>query len=147
ASLDVARAYGFDQLLVTLGQAPDEVMNAVDLSGAEVIYNEDYATGCSSSITRALTAVHPSSAGIVLLLGDQPSIRPYLWTTLAAEAWDSGLGVCRYQDRRGHPLWLSRSVFGQLSTLHGVTAVWRLLDSPAFTGAEGKIPARIARDV
>jgi len=147
ASLDVARAYGFDQLLVTLGRAPDEVMNAVDLSGAEVIYNEDYATGCSSSITRALTAVHPSSAGIVLLLGDQPRIRPEIITTLVSETKDADLGVCRYQDGRGHPLWLSRSVFGQLSTLHGDKAVWKLLDSPAFTVAEAKIAARIPLDV
>jgi len=147
ASLDVARAYGFDQLLVTLGRASDEIMNTVDLTGAEVVYNEDYATGCSSSITRAVTAVHPASAGIVLLLGDQPGIRPETIAALVSEAKDADLGVCRYQDGRGHPLWLSRSVFGELSTLHGDKAVWKLLDSPTLTVAEAKIAARIPLDV
>src|SRR5699024_2838144 len=133
ASLDVARAYGFDQLLETLGRAPDEVMNAVDLSRAEVIYNEDYATRCSSSSTRALTAVHPSSGGIVLLLGDQPSTRPEIKTTLVSETKDADIEVCRYQNVRGHTLCLSRSVFGQLSVLYGGKARWKLLDSPAFS--------------
>lgn len=147
ASLDVARSYGFDQLLVTLGRAPDEIMDTVDLSEAEVIYNEEYTTGCSSSITRALTAVHPRSSGIVLMLGDQPRIRPETIAALVAAAQDADLGVCRYQDGRGHPLWLSRSVFSELSTLHGDKAVWKLLDSPKFTVAEATIAGPIPLDV
>lgn len=147
ASLDVARSYGFDQLLVTLGRAPDKIMDTVDLSEAEVIYNEEYTTGCSSSITRALTAVHPRSSGIVLMLGDQPRIRPETIAALVAAAQDADLGVCRYQDGRGHPLWLSRSVFSELSTLHGDKAVWKLLDSPKFTVAEATIAGPIPLDV
>src|SRR5699024_12616262 len=94
ASLDVARAYGFDQLLVTLGRASDEIMNTVDLTGAEVVYNEDYATGCSSSITRAVTAVHPASAGSVLVLGDQPGIPPETIAALVSDAKDAAHSGC-----------------------------------------------------
>ena len=51
--LDSARACGFDQLLVTLGGAADEVREKVDLRGADVVENRDYGDGCSSSIAAA----------------------------------------------------------------------------------------------
>src|SRR5215469_6912700 len=55
----VARDCRFDQLLVAIGGAADEVRAGVDLSGAEVIENHAYGEGCSSSIAAALGAVDP----------------------------------------------------------------------------------------
>jgi hypothetical protein len=44
----------FDQLVVAIGGAADEVRSQVDLSGAEVVVNDAYGAGCSSSIAAAL---------------------------------------------------------------------------------------------
>jgi molybdenum cofactor cytidylyltransferase len=45
-----ARSCRFDQLIVAIGGAADEVRERVDLSGADVVVNEGYGEGCSSSI-------------------------------------------------------------------------------------------------
>src|SRR3954449_8983950 len=72
--LDAARACGFDQLVVALGGASDEVRAKVDLTGADVVVNDAYGEGCSSSIAAAMDALHPDAGLLVLLLGDQPGV-------------------------------------------------------------------------
>src|SRR3954447_11021082 len=67
-----ARDCGFDQLVVALGAAADEVRSHVDLTGAEVVLNEGFGAGCSSSIAAALPAIDPRCQTLVLMLGDQP---------------------------------------------------------------------------
>src|SRR3954451_10902789 len=54
AVLATARACAFDQLLVALGGASADVRDQVDVSGAGVVVNTAYGTGCSSSIAAAL---------------------------------------------------------------------------------------------
>ena len=72
--VDVARACPFDQVVVALGGAADEVREAVDLEGVDVVVNEDYGEGCSSSIAAALGAVDLRCDVMVLMLGDQPGV-------------------------------------------------------------------------
>src|SRR5262245_19820123 len=50
----VARECRFDQTIVAIGGAACEVREHVDLAGAEVVVNEAYGAGCSSSIAAAL---------------------------------------------------------------------------------------------
>ena len=52
----VARDCRFEQTIVAIGGFADEVRESVDLSGAEVVVNEAYGAGCSSSIAAALSA-------------------------------------------------------------------------------------------
>src|SRR5438477_5768971 len=54
AVLDTARSCDFDQLVVALGGALDEVRAQVDLAGADIAINPDFGEGCSSSIAAAL---------------------------------------------------------------------------------------------
>ena len=129
--VDVARACAFDQLVVAIGGAADEVRDEVDLHGADVVVNEAYGEGCSSSIAAALGAVDPRSEVLVLMLGDQPGVTAATVAALLAGRGDAPLAVCRYEDGRGHPLAFSRAVFPQLADLHGDKGVWRLLDQRA----------------
>src|SRR5262245_60581942 len=71
-----ARACRFDQLVVVLGGAADEVRAHVDLTGADVVVNQEFGSGCSSSIAAALGALDPRCDVLVLLLGDQPGVIP-----------------------------------------------------------------------
>ena len=48
----------------------------VDLRGADVVVNREFGTGCSSSIATALRPLDPRIDVLVLLLGDQPGVRP-----------------------------------------------------------------------
>jgi molybdenum cofactor cytidylyltransferase len=147
ATLDLARSCDFDQILVTLGGALDEVRSKVDLTGVEIVENVAYGTGCSSSIVTALDRVDPRADGIVLLLGDQPGVTVVGVRALVREVAGQPLGVCRYDDGRGHPLWLGRAVFDDLRTLHGDKGVWKLLESGRYPVREVDVAGQVPRDV
>jgi molybdenum cofactor cytidylyltransferase len=145
--LATARGCAFDQLVVALGGSADEVREAVDLAGAEVVVNDAYGSGCSSSIAAALGALDPGCDVLVLLLGDQPEVRPAAVAALLAGRGSKPLAVCRYDDGRGHPFAFGRAVFGDLAGLHGDKAVWKLLDRRPGDVAEVPVPGPVPRDV
>ena len=146
ATLSAARACGFDQLLVTLGAASAQVRSTVDLGNAEVVENPEYSTGCSSSIAAALRSVDSRADGLVLLLWDQPGIKPSDVARLTADAKGS-MAVCRYDDGLGHPMWFRRDMFTELSQLHGDKAVWRLLHSGQYEVREVPVEGAVPVDV
>ena len=146
-ALATARACDFDQLVVPIGGAAAEVRERVDLSGADVVVNYAYGKGCSSSIAAALGAVDPRCEVLVLMLGDQPGVTPATVQALLAGRGDAPLAVCRYDDGRGHPIAFERTVFAQLTQLHGDKGVWRLLDERADDVAEVRIAGPVPLDV
>ena len=143
----VARACRFDQLVVAIGASARDVRAQVDLSGAEVVVNDAYGEGCSSSIAAALGAVREDSEVLVLMLGDQPGVTPETISALLTGRGDAPLAVCAYDDGRGHPIAFARSVFADLADLHGDKGVWRLLDRRAGDVVEVPIAGRVPRDV
>jgi molybdenum cofactor cytidylyltransferase len=147
AALGVARECRFDQLLVTIGGASQDVRRTVDFSGVDVVENVEFTTGCSSSISAALAAVDGRTSGLVLMLGDQPGVRPDTVRRLIDGASDSPLGACRYTDGRGHPFWFHRDVFSDLLTLHGDKAVWKLLESGRYAVTDVDIDSPVPLDV
>lgn len=155
ATLAMARSCGFDQLLVTLGGAGDDVRAAVDLSGCQVVDNVHHSKGCSSSIVTALDHVDPRADGLVLLLGDQPGVTPSTVVALMsmtetaadAEGQPAAIAVCRYDDGRGHPFWFSRAVFDELRDLHGDKAVWKMLESGRRPVVELPVEGPVPLDV
>lgn len=146
-TVNTARASGFDQIVVPIGGASDEVRERVDLSGADVVVNYAFGEGCSSSIAAALDTVDERCEVLVLMLGDQPGVTPATVQALLAGRGDAPLAVCRYDDGRGHPFALHRSVFGDLARLHGDKGVWRLLDQRADDVVEIPIAGNVPLDV
>lgn len=146
ATLSAARACNFDQLLVALGGASEQVRSSVDLGTAEVVENPEYSTGCSSSIGAALRSVDDRADGLVLLLGDQPGISSAAVARLTADA-TAPAAVCRYSDGWGHPMWFRRDMFAELSQLHGDKAVWRLLHSGRYDVREVPVEGAVPADV
>jgi molybdenum cofactor cytidylyltransferase len=143
--VDMARGCEFDQLVVAIGGAADEVQATVDLSGADVVVNDAYGSGCSSSITAALRVVEGDV--LVLMLGDQPGVTSSTVRALLADRGDAQLAVCRYDDGRGHPIAFARSTFAALADLHGDKGVWRLLDERAGEVIEVAVDGAIPLDV
>jgi molybdenum cofactor cytidylyltransferase len=142
-----ARACSFDQTIVAIGGSAPAVRAAVDLGGADVVVNDAYGAGCSSSIAAALDVVDPRCGVLVLMLGDQPGVTAGTVAALLAGRGDMPLAVCRYDDGPGHPIAFARAVFGELADLHGDKGVWRLLDERAGEVARVPIPGPIPRDV
>jgi molybdenum cofactor cytidylyltransferase len=147
SALDISAVAGFDQLLVTVGGAADEVLAAVEIGDAAVVINDEYGSGCSSSIVAALGVVDSRSVGIVLMLGDQPEVSVQVISRLIAAADPTAMGVCRYTDGRGHPFWLGRSVFAEQADLHGDKGVWKVLESGRHPVFEVAVDAPVPLDV
>jgi molybdenum cofactor cytidylyltransferase len=146
-TVGVARACNFDQIVVPIGGASDEVAERVDLSGVDVVVNYAFGEGCSSSIAAALDAVNRSCDLLVLMLGDQPGVTPATVHALIDGRGDAPLAVCRYDDGRGHPIAFAPSVFPQLADLHGDKGVWRLLDERAGDVVDVPIAGNVPLDV
>jgi molybdenum cofactor cytidylyltransferase len=151
ATLDMARACDFDQLIVAIGGAGEDVRAGVDLGGCTVVDNVHYTTGCSSSIVASLERVDPRADGLVLLVGDQPGVEPSSVAALVAAVETStpaaSLAMCRYADGRGHPFWFSQPMFAELSSLHGDKAVWKLIESGRWSVAEVAVDGPAPLDV
>jgi molybdenum cofactor cytidylyltransferase len=146
-TMATARACEFDQLLVAVGGNAGKVRERVNLSGAQVVVNPGFGEGCSSSIAVAMQALDPAATVLVLLLGDQPGVVPATVRVLLAARGDAPIAVCRYEDGRGHPFAFGREVFGDLQSLHGDKAVWRMLDERAGEVEEVPVAGRIPLDV
>jgi molybdenum cofactor cytidylyltransferase len=146
AVLRTARTAAFDQVLVTLGGAADDVLGEVDLTGLDVVVNEDFGTGCGSSVAAALRQVRDDAEGLVLLLGDQPGVTVDAVQALRDRAVSSSVGVCGYDDGPGHPLWFHRRMFDTLAALHGDKAVWKVIENSADV-VRVQVPGPVPLDV
>jgi molybdenum cofactor cytidylyltransferase len=147
-TLGTARACAFDQLICVIGGGViDEIRATVDLSGAEVVENEQFGEGCSSSIALALDAVDPATDVLVLLLGDQPGVTPATVRALLDGRGDAPLALCGYANGRGHPFAFARSLFPTLAALHGDKGVWKLQDQLGDEVAEVPIAGPVPLDV
>ncbi|MBV8432627.1 MAG: nucleotidyltransferase family protein [Solirubrobacterales bacterium] len=145
--LTVARRCPFDQLLCVTGGGAQEVRARVDFTGVQVVENQAFGRGCSSSIAAALSAVDERADVLVLMLGDQPGVTAATVESLLGARRGAPLAVCSYTDGRGHPLAFGRAVFPELGQLHGDKAVWKLLDRGGDQVVEVPIDASVPRDV
>jgi molybdenum cofactor cytidylyltransferase len=127
--------------------AADAIQGTVDLSGAQVLVNDGFGTGCSSSIALAIAAVDRRTDVLVLLLGDQPGVTPATVAALVDGRGAAPLAVCSYDDGLGHPFAFARGLFPDLAALHGDKAVWKLRDRLGDAVAAVPIPGPIPRDV
>jgi molybdenum cofactor cytidylyltransferase len=145
--LDTGRACDFDQLVVAIGGAADEVRGAVDLSGCDVAENPGFGEGCSSSIAAAMGVVDARAETLVLMLGDQPGVTPATVAALLGARGEAPIAVCRYDDGIGHPFAFARESFGVLGSLHGDKAVWKLIERRRGSVAEVRVPGPVPLDV
>lgn len=146
AVLATARQAGFDQVLLTLGAAADRIGAEVALDGIEVVPTPDFGEGCAASLRTAVDRVSGDAEGIVVLLGDQPGVTVAAIRSLLAGSGSASVGVCRYDDGRGHPLWFGRETFETLRGLHGDKAVWKVVEQSADL-AEVRVPGPVPPDV
>ncbi len=143
----MARSCRFDQLLVAVGGSADRVRESVDLADADVVVNDEYGEGCSSSIAAAIAGLDRRCDLLVLMLGDQPGVTAETVATLLAGRGSAPLAICRYDDGVGHPIAFARSAFEALADLHGDKGVWRLLDQRADEVTEVPVAGQIPLDV
>lgn len=145
--LDLVRARSFEQRIVALGGSAEEVRAAVDLDGFDVVLNDDFRSGCSSSIGAAVNAVRDDIDAIVLLLGDQPMMQAESIDAVIAGRGDAPIAVARYRDGIGHPFVLSRATFPAIGALQGDRGVWKLIERLGTAVARIDVGRRMPADV
>jgi CTP:molybdopterin cytidylyltransferase MocA len=129
AVVDAAKTAELSPIVVVTGFHEHEVSGAVG-SAARVVRNSDPGAGNVSSLLVGMDACGDVD-GLVLLLGDMPSVNWELIRQLADGMTESGSGAgwVEYSNGRGHPVALARSVFGDVRLLSGSKALWPFLSS------------------
>jgi molybdenum cofactor cytidylyltransferase len=94
------------------------------LSGLDVrfVENPDFAKGLSTSLKSGLKTVPPENDGVLIVLGDMPSVTPALLDTLIA-AFDpvEGRAICvaTHGGKRGNPVLWARRFFPEMMAVEG----------------------------
>ena len=120
-----------DEVVVVVGHEAEAIRRHVTLQRARFVVAPDFHEGCTSSIRAGLEALHPQSAAVVLILGDQPGVESKTIASIV-EGWrhtQRPIVRVSYRGRSGHPMLFGKALFGQLKALHGDKGVWKLCDA------------------
>jgi CTP:molybdopterin cytidylyltransferase MocA len=144
ATLDTARACGFDQLLVTLGgDAADRPRRGRPV-GTEVVEPVHYRPGAPRRSS-------PPSTPSTHVRGDRAAARRSAGVTTGRRhragrrrVPTARSAVCRYEDGPGHPLWFGRDVFADLARAprgQGRLEAARERPLPGHRGTRRRVPS------
>lgn len=103
--VDQILASAVAEVVVVVGHEGERVAAELASRSARVVHNPDYADGMLSTVRCGLRALGPCE-GVLVALGDQPSITSALVDELVAAYPRCGKGILLpvHEGRRGHPL-------------------------------------------
>lgn len=127
--IDIVSRSSVDKIVVVLGHRQDEVAAVLEGLPLQIVVNQDYASGQSSSVKSGLKALAgPSSspeaetarAGVLFILGDQPLLKPET-INLLIENFKRYGGIIApfYQGKRGNPVLFDLSFQAEFDSLKG----------------------------
>lgn len=146
-ALDAVAAAGLDDVVVVLGSEAPAVEAAIAWRGERRLVNPRPQDGLSSSLRIGLDAAaeDPATEAVLVVLGDQPSVRPdVLAAVLAAgEATDRPLVRVRYADDAApNPVLVRRAAWALAAGLEGDRGLGPLLDLRPELVAEVPVAGR-----
>jgi molybdenum cofactor cytidylyltransferase len=130
--LDAVEAAGVDEVVVVLGDGHEAAERAVDGRRRRFVVNPRPQDGLSSSLRVGLdaAAADPAADAAIVLLGDQPDVRPDALRAviLAADASDRPFVRARYaHDGAPNPVLVRREAWAEASALDGDRGLGPLL--------------------
>src|SRR5271163_4963344 len=78
-TLENLRGAGVDEIVLVLGFSAQTILRQLPVSATEdlkVVINQAYEQGMASSLRAGLSALHPQTDAALVVLADQPFIRP-----------------------------------------------------------------------
>jgi molybdenum cofactor cytidylyltransferase len=116
-----ALAARLDHVLVVVGASGGAVAAALAGLPVEVVENQAYAAGQSTSLRAGIAALAPAIGAAMVLLGDQPFVTPAIVERLVADWRASGAAIVApvYRGQRGNPVLFGRGVFPELLAIQG----------------------------
>lgn len=146
-TLDAVAAAGLDDVVVVLGEAARDVERALHWRAERRVGNPRPQDGLSSSLRIGLDAAaeDPSAQAVLVVLGDQPSLRPDVVAAVlaAAETTDRPLVRVRYADDDApNPVLVRRAAWALAAGLDGDRGLGPLLERHPDLVAEVPVAGR-----
>lgn len=109
------------QVVVVVGAHADAVQQALANLPVDVVVNEAWAEGLSTSMRVGLAALRPGIQAVLMILADQPALTSGLLKTLVARYRATGAPIVApfFRGRRGNPILFDRALFGELLAVEG----------------------------
>lgn len=125
-AIENVRSSGLAEIVLVLGASAEAIRRQLPqplLEGLKIVVNHGYANGIASSLREGLSALGPQSAAALIILGDQPLIRPQTFHQIMAGYHRSRAPIVipSHQGKRGNPVLLGRPVFPEVMALEGDT--------------------------
>jgi molybdenum cofactor cytidylyltransferase len=135
-TLGNVRDSGVDEIVLVLGFSAEIIRQQLPvalLDGLKIVINHDYAHGMASSLREGLSAVSPQMGAALIVLADQPFVRPETLDRIIEGYRDAGAEIVipLYQGSRGNPVLLNRSIFPEVMALEGDTGCRAIFGSHA----------------
>jgi molybdenum cofactor cytidylyltransferase len=114
----------FDEVILVLGSSAATIQKQLSqplYSRLKVVLNQSYADGMASSLRAGLAAIDQNMNAALIVLGDQPFVRPQTLDQIVQEFSKScaKIAVPMFQGQRGNPVLLDRAVFASAMDLQG----------------------------
>jgi molybdenum cofactor cytidylyltransferase len=110
------RRAALDEIILVLGASAEAIRRQL-----KVVVNAHYEQGMAASLRAGLEAVSPQTTAVLIVLADQPLIRPATLTQLADHyrRTNPQILIPTYRGTRGNPVLLDRSLFAEAMALEG----------------------------
>ena len=123
-SLNVATAVQAGPVILVLGAEAAIIRESTDSLSANVVINGDWQEGMASSIRcgiAALQTIDPAAEGVILMVCDQPFVRPALLQELISTQQTTRklIVASRYAETFGPPVFFHQTLFPELLQLRG----------------------------
>ena len=121
---------GLAQVIVVTGAQAGTVGKALADLPVDIVVNESWAEGMSSSMRTGLRALRPGIQAVLLVLADQPALTADLLQLLVARYRVTGALIVApfFRGQRGNPVLFDRALFPELLDVRGDRGGRKLVD-------------------
>jgi molybdenum cofactor cytidylyltransferase len=123
-TLGNVRDAAIDEIVLVLGSFAETIRQQLPIpavEGLKVVVNQSYSLGMAISLRVGLSALDPHIDAALIVLADQPFVRPETLDRIVDQHLSSGAQIVipMYKGFRGNPVLLDRSVFPEVMALDG----------------------------
>jgi molybdenum cofactor cytidylyltransferase len=120
-TLENVRGASVAQIVLVLGFAADVIARQPEVEGVTLVINGQFSEGMGSSLRTGIAALNPGIDAALVVLADQPFVRPATLNQLIGGYIESKaqIAIPTYRGFRGNPVLLDRSVFAEVMAITG----------------------------
>jgi molybdenum cofactor cytidylyltransferase len=110
-----------ERVIVVVGHLPGQVGALAARRGADIAVNSDVDLGMLASVQSGIRSLSAQATGVLLCLGDQPEVEGTSIAQVLQAANTYDIVIPTYHGRGGHPVFITRSFFGEILDLSSDT--------------------------